>query len=206
MWRSLAVAAWLLAAGCNALIGVDDVTLANDGGSDVVDGAVVDAPIDAPIDAMGAARVGEDEEFGGQTDVLANFDLAREVQVLVGGDLVGFGVITKAAGGAAGQLRMGLYEDNAGEPGNFIARSGVIADFPVGETTAQVSPVALGPGTYWIAIAFNADTAVGADGSMLVDSCFAMRADFANSIPNTGFGTPTCNSAEKLNLFILLEN
>lgn len=198
----------VLAAGCNSFLGVDDVTLRPDGGPSA-DGALADAaPPDAAPDAALPTRIGNDTEFGGLTDIPAGFDVARQVVLTDPGTLVGFGVITKAAGGAGGKLRMGLYENLAAtnEPGNFKARSAVISDFPTGETIAEISGVPLEAGTYWVAIAFNNDTSVGADGTATVRNCFASRSSFDTSIPTAGFDTPTCNDSDQLNLFILVAN
>jgi hypothetical protein len=59
-------------------------------------------------------------------------------------------------GGFSGQVRVGLYNDNAGQPGGLLTQSDPTV---VGNNTWQSIPVpgvALGPGTYYVAIQGNA--------------------------------------------------
>jgi hypothetical protein len=208
--RLVALLAPLSLAACNSFIGVEDVTLARDGGADDIDAAPgeIDAGPDArPADAAAAIRLGNDIELDGSSDVVTGFDLARRIDVPDDTMLLGFGVVTKAAGGGAGQLRMGLYTelDADGPPDDFVARSAVISDFSAGENVLEIAATPLAAGSYWVAIAFNADTAIGADADAQVESCFAMR-PFAQAMPTSGFDTATCNTASALNLFIVVSN
>jgi hypothetical protein len=209
--RLLSPAALIALAACNSFIGVEDVTLAGDGGAGDIDaapGAIDAGPADAATaDAAAAVRLGNDVELDGSSDVVTGFDIARRIDVPADTMLLGFGVVTKAAGGGAGQLRMGLYTelDADGPPDDFVARSAVISDFSAGENVLEIAATPLAAGSYWVAIAFNADTAIGADAAAQVESCFAMR-PFDQALPTSGFDTANCNTASALNLFIIVSN
>ena len=211
MSRLLSVAALIALAACNSFIGVEDVTLAGDGGAGDIDAAPgeIDAgPADAPpADAAASIRIGNDVELDGSSDIVTGFDIARRIDVPADTMLLGFGVVTKAAGGGAGQLRMGLYTelDPDGPPDDFVARSAVISDFSAGENVLEIAATPLAAGSYWVAVAFNADTAIGADADAQVESCFAMR-PFDQAVPTSGFDTASCNTASALNLFIIVSN
>lgn len=205
--RLLVAAIALLLAACNSFLGIEDVTLDDNNGEDIdAMPALEDAAVaDAPVDAFLPSRIGNDSEFSGMSDVVTGFDLARLIAVPSDTTLLGFGVITKAAGGEAGEVRMGLYRDDAGgPPGSFVARSAVVSDFPTGEVVLDIAGIPIDAGSYWVAVAFNNDTPIGADGGS-TDSCFAMRS-FDQSMPTTGFDTATCNTASPLNLFIVVSN
>lgn len=139
-------------------------------------------------------------------DIPTGFDLARKITFPADTSVLGFGVITKGSS-VAGQLRMGLYaDDGTNQPGAFVTRTGVITGFDLGENVFDVAPAAIDSSIdHWIAIAFQADTPVGADTAIQVESCFIVR-PFANAIDNNGFGVPTCNMGDAINLFVVVQN
>jgi hypothetical protein len=194
-------------AACNSFLGIEDVSLAGDGGADDPDARQIDAAPDAPVDAAAPLRIGNGVQLGGSGTIPSDIDIARKISTPpdVTGDLVGFGVFTATAGGT---MRLGLYsEGGTDEPDLFIFRTGNVVDFPAGEVIVDVAPgtVTLEPAAdYWIAIAFDTQTSVSADSATQVRNCTASR-PFAQAIPDTGFNADGCNNADAIGLFILVE-
>ncbi|HRU38576.1 MAG TPA: hypothetical protein P5511_01765, partial [Candidatus Goldiibacteriota bacterium] len=93
-----------------------------------------------------------------------------------------------------GNIRMAVYADNAGEPGNIIFQTGEITAV-TGWNTADINnPVHLEKGRYWLAVQVsNTGTAVDADSSAGLSSrTFAMAySAFPGSLP-AGNSTTNC--------------
>lgn len=60
-------------------------------------------------------------------------------------------VSVSSAGNASSVLRLGIYEDDGGVPGDLVVDGGTVAADSTGDKTTSISE-ALSPGLYWLAV------------------------------------------------------
>lgn len=189
---------------CNSFLGIDDVSLANDGGAEP------DAPgdnEDAAVDAMLVTETfGFPQELDETIDLPEDIVIGRAATALAGAwRVVEFGFIAKGDGG---DVAMGLYGDNGnGNPGVSLGFSEIAA------ARAGVNSLP-GSGTFdtavdgaelWIMLVSDGvGVPLAGDTGVQVASCAIGRQFDAMPLPGGSFGATGCPDDDAVNVYVVV--
>ena len=189
--------------------GPRNVTLAAPVDGDTVDetatidfnGAGASASIDATVDDQTMiTNIGWPTYFNNTTSVSGGVAIAYKVTVSTSTTLDRFGVIVGSAGGDA---KMALYADTANAPGALVTASNSATPLSIAGTNfIDVPDVAVGAGSYWLAIRVNPSAAVGESTSVTARQCYRVVANFADPWANP-LGSSSCGDTVVMNLFMV---
>jgi hypothetical protein len=117
----------------------------------------------------------------------ANYILGTKMNLPVSGLLTGLSMKGHAG---HGNVKMGLYANNAGVPGALLATS-VSALIVEGTNTMAVTPVILAAGDYWVMAVYDigGNTSDYLNGS--TKTVYYQSSTFANPLPASGAGFPS---------------
>jgi hypothetical protein len=141
---------------------------------------------------------GNPTAFSGTGGYTADELCVRPVTIAQSGKVAGLGIITSTS--AAG-VRLGLYADSAGAPGALVTQTSAgTLDGSALVLSTPLTPVA--PGTYWIALFFDAAATVLEDRTTTVTS-YCTTATFG-TMPAT-FPAVTSYQGGPANLYVLVQ-
>lgn len=144
--------------------------------------------ISSLLHAQTGCNVGyETPIFSNSFSVPANTVFTLACTASNAGTLTGISVNGITAGGI--NIRMAVYDDNAGLPGNLIAYTSSVP-VAIGTVTAPVTPVFIVPGVYHVgAVVDMGSSPVSVDAS--TTTIYASSMTFSGAFPATGAGFAT---------------
>ena len=164
------------------------------------DGGGAFASLTATVDDQTMiTNIGWPTYFDNTTSVSGGVAIAYKITVPTSTTLARFGVIVGSAGGDA---KMALYRDSANAPNQLVTASNAATALTIAGTNyVDVPDLAIGAGTYWIAIRVSPSAAVGESESVIARQCYRVIANFGDAWPNP-LGGSSCGDAVVLNLFL----
>ena len=144
-------------------------------------------------------HIGWDEEFPNNSSHSPNYLLGSVLTVDDGCNLTHLSVIAKSAGD---NVKMALYDDNGGNPGNLVAQTGVHTT-SVGVMEMDVlSPVDLAPGDYYIMGVYETQASIGLR-TNTGEGVWYRSMSFHDSMPNP-FGSPSFYTDQVFNYYMVV--
>lgn len=126
----------------------------------------------------------ESPVFANPVNLPSNTAFFLKFTVTVSGTLTGISINGENAPGI--NVKMAVYNDIAGSPGNLVAESAIVP-VTTGTVTASVTSTAITPGDYYVgAIISSAGTVITADGSTA--TIYGMSMPFSSSFPASASG------------------
>jgi hypothetical protein len=194
---------------CNSFLGIDNVSLANDGGADPDapggdgDG---DGDEDAAVDAMMVTETfGFPSAFDETLSLPADLVIGRQISVTAGAwRVIELGFIAQGGGG---QVAMGLYTDNgSGAPGQSIGFSDIgMAAVGDNELAATGTFDTATVGTdLWIMLVADAAVPLAGNTGVQVEGCSVGRQFDQMPLPPGSFGVATCAQDDAVNVYVIV--
>lgn len=144
----------------------------------------------APVQKFGNAT-----DLGGTVTFTAGYLMGPTLTITSKIELTDFGLISK---GAASQVKMALYTDVGGSPGQLVAQVAGSMCTAVCEYGAPQTQVL--PGTYWIVAIYDVATAVAADNASTNVRKFNIQ-PFTDPLPTT-FPPATAATGQNYNYYV----
>lgn len=143
------------------------------------------------------ARYGFFNEFAQISGHDSNFLLGSRITVPAASTLTHLCLIAKGAGP---QVKIGLYTDVGGEPGQLIA-STLATTLVAGRLEIPVAETALAAGDYWFMAVYNTTASIGFNTANAAAVVKYTAHSFATPLPAT-FPTPMTYSGQEFNYYI----
>lgn len=136
--------------------------------------------------AQSACDVGNDSAFSNSLPLPANTAFAIKFTVVNPGTLTGISVIPGIPPSANTNVKMAVYTDNAGAPGNLLAFTTAIP-YTGAVVTATVTPVSITPGDYHVVGIIDANAPIAYDAAS-PQSLYGLSMTFSSPFPASGSG------------------
>ena len=143
-------------------------------------------------------QYGNPAQFTGSNNWSGNYIFGIPISISTGGTLTNFGTWSL---NNTSYMRMALYADNQGQPGNLVASTASTL-MTIGKMEiAPSSSVTLAAGTYWLMAVYDRDTLVAVDWNNYVNNIRYYYSAYTNTLPSPLTGSSSY-SHYNLNYYI----
>lgn len=161
---------------------------------------VESAPATAMFPLQAATLAGFPTPFTTDGGCGANYLLGIQITVPTAGMVHRIGMISLQNGP---NVKIGLYTSTGTAPGTLVAQVGPLA-LQQGRNEADITPVAIAAGTYWLEALYDNLGHCGLDGFGGTNTIAYISTPFTSPLPTT-FPTPTTYQGGHFNYFIVMQ-